>query len=123
MSVKIIHAHDIEVLKNPGKDSAQLLWPKNDPEAQVTITRVAMQPKAISERHSHAVSEQTWIVEQGTATLLMNAEETMPIKAGDVVRTPPGVVHGVKNTGDDVFIYLSVTTPPEDFSKFYADRS
>jgi hypothetical protein len=43
----------------------------NAPDAQVSITRVVMEPGAISPRHSHPRSEQTWIVESGSATLLL----------------------------------------------------
>jgi hypothetical protein len=56
----------------------------------VTITRVTMETGATSPRHSHPKSEQTWIVEQGTATLLLANEEAAEMRAGDVVRTPPG---------------------------------
>jgi quercetin dioxygenase-like cupin family protein len=63
-----------------------------------------MEPGATSSRHSHTKSEQTWIVEQGTATLLLANDETAEVQAGHVVRTPPGEVHGVTNTGGDPFV-------------------
>jgi quercetin dioxygenase-like cupin family protein len=62
---------DFTVLTKPGITSEQIVWPKNAPDAQVTITRVTMQPGATSQRHSHPRSEQTWMVEQGSATLLL----------------------------------------------------
>ena len=79
------------------------------PDAQVTITRVTMQPGATSQRHSHPKSEQTWIVEQGTAMLLLADGKTDLIRAGDVVRTPAGEVYGVMNSGNELFIYMAVT--------------
>jgi quercetin dioxygenase-like cupin family protein len=88
----------------------------------VTITRVTMETGATSPRHSHPKSEQTWIVEQGTATLLLANEEAAEMRAGDVVRTPPGEVHGVTNTGGGPFVYLAVTTPPQDFTAAYRNR-
>ena len=68
---------------------------------RVTITRVMMEPGATSQRHSHPESEQTWIVEQGSATLLLVDGKTEEIRAGDVVRTPAGEVHGVRPQGRD----------------------
>ena len=62
------------------------------PMLRVTITRVTMEPGATSQRHSHPEVEQTWIVEQGSATLLLVDGKTEAIKAGDVVRTPAGEV-------------------------------
>ena len=81
-----------------------------------------MQPGAISDRHSHTVSEQTWLIEEGEATLLMDGGGRAPLHVGDVVRTPPGEVHGVKNTGPRQFVYLAITSPPQDFSAAYQHR-
>ncbi|MGV1768381.1 cupin domain-containing protein [Rhizobium rhizogenes] len=123
LPVQILSMDKSVILKNPGKDSAQLLWGENSPEAQVTITKVTMQPGAVSERHSHPVSEQIWLVEKGEGDMLLADGQTTPIKAGELVRTPPGVVHGIKNTGSVPLEYTSITTPPEDMTKFYKERS
>jgi quercetin dioxygenase-like cupin family protein len=110
---------DFTTLENPGIRSEQIVWPRNAPDARVTITRVTMEPGATSSRHAHPHSEQTWIVERGAATLLMAGDRTDAIRAGDVVRTPAGEVHGVANTGEELFVYLAVTTPPQDFTTAY----
>ena len=95
------------------------MWPNNAPDARVTITRVTIEPGAASARHAHAASEQIWLIEQGDALLLMADSQTDRLRAGDVVRTPAGAVHGVANTGAEPFVYLAVTTPPQDFSRAY----
>jgi quercetin dioxygenase-like cupin family protein len=41
-----------------------------------------MQPGATSNTHSHPESEQTWIVERGSATLLLVDGKTEAIKTG-----------------------------------------
>ncbi|GJD52163.1 hypothetical protein OPKNFCMD_4925 [Methylobacterium crusticola] len=122
LPVQILSTEDAVVLRNPGKDSAQIVWPENAPDSHVTITRVTMQPGALSERHSHPRSEQIWIVERGRATLLLSDGKTKEVKQGDVIRTPPGATHGVENTTDGIFIYLTMTTPPENMSGFYSER-
>lgn len=110
------------VLYNPGKESVQIVWPETAPDAHATVTRVIMDPGAVSPRHQHARSEQIWIVEKGTATLLLAGGAAETMEAGDVVRTPAGEVHGVENTGLEPFVYLTVTVPPEDMTSFYEDR-
>jgi len=100
----------------------QIVWPNNAPDARVTITRVTMEPGAVSARHLHAASEQIWLIEQGNALLLMADGQTDRLRAGDVVRTPAGTIHGVANTGAEPFVYLAVTTPPQDFSPAYKGR-
>ena len=122
MPVQRLLPGDFEMLSSPGITSQQIMWPANAPDAQVTITRVTMEPGAVSRRHTHPRSEQTWIVEQGTATLLLADGETQAIGAGEVLRTPAGDIHGVVNSGDEPFVYLSVTTPPQDFTKAYQRR-
>lgn len=51
--------------------------------------------------------------------LLLANNEERELVAGDVVRFPENTVHGIRNTGTDEFIYISVTTPPIDFRPAY----
>lgn len=122
MTIQRLSVGTAPTLHHPGKQSVQIVWPGNAPDALVTMTRVTMEPGAVSTRHSHASSEQTWIVEAGHATLLLAGSGTAELRAGDVVRTPAGDVHGIENTGDEPFVYLTVTVPPEDMTKFYVGR-
>ncbi len=122
MTIQRLSAADFTTLLNPGVRSVQIVWPNNAPEARVTITRVTMEPGAASARHMHPASEQIWIIETGSAQLLMDNGETDGLRAGDVVRTPPGAIHGVANTGDEQFTYLAVTAPPQDFAAAYQNR-
>ena len=123
MAIQRLSIRDATILKNPGKLSEQLVWPRNAPESALTITRVTMVPGAVSTRHSHRHAEQTWIVEQGQGTLLLAGDAQAPIQAGDIVCTPAGDIHGVENTGAGPLVYLAITTPPEDFSPRYQETS
>jgi len=118
--IEVLTDKDFTTLTNPGVQSTQILWPGNSPAAQITITRVVVEPGASQARHSHAAAEQVWIVEQGEALLLMNAGASRPIRAGDVLRTPPGETHGIANEGKAPFVYMSITTPPVDFRTAYS---
>jgi len=122
LTIQRLSAADSTTLLNPGSRSVQIVWPNNAPEARVTITRITMEPGATSARHVHPASEQIWLVEKGNAQLLMDNGETDRLRAGDVVRTPAGTIHGVINTGSEQFIYLAVTTPPQDFTAAYKSR-
>ena len=119
MAVQKWRVPESEVLTKPGIQSRQLVWPRNAPESRTTITQVTMEPGSVSERHAHERSEQIWIVERGEGVLLLAAEQTEALRAGDVVRTPPGEFHGVANSGTELLVYLTVTTPPSDFSSAY----
>ena len=122
MPIIRLSSADFTTLENPGKRSEQIVWPENAPDARVTITRVTVDAGATSARHSHAAGEQTWIVERGRGTLLLKDGGSDEVRTGDVIITPPGEVHGIPNTGDEAFVYLSITTPPEDFTRAYKRR-
>ena len=122
MPIIRLSSADFTTLENPGKRSEQIVWPENAPEARVTITRVTMAPGATSARHSHPAREQTWLVERGRGTLLLKDGGSDEVRAGDVIVTPPGEVHGVSNTSEEQFVYLSITTPSEDFTRAYKRR-
>ena len=85
----------------------------------MTITRVTMQPGATTTLHTHASSEQIWIVDGGYPPLLLEDKRTNDVTAGNIVRTPAGDAHGLINTGQDPFVYLTATTPPIDLSTSY----
>ena len=121
MAIQRLSIRGVSVLKNPGKLSEQLVWPRNAPDSSMTITRVTMEPGAVSTRHSHAHAEQIWIVERGEGALLLAGSGEAALAAGDIIRTPPGDTHGVENTGREPFVYLAITSPPEDFSPRYQD--
>jgi quercetin dioxygenase-like cupin family protein len=122
VAIQRLSPADFTTLFNRGFRSVQIVWPSNAPEALVTITRVTMEPGVSSARHLHPASEQIWLVEKGNAQLLMDNGETDGLRAGDVVRTPAGTIHGVANTGAEPFVYLAVTTPPQDFTAAYKSR-
>ena len=107
-------------LANPGVTSTQLLSPHNSKSSRVTITRVVVAPGAIQPRHSHSSSEQVWYALSGSGVLLLADGKTQPICAGEVVRFADNEVHGLENTGAAAFEYLSVTSPPINFSYAYA---
>jgi quercetin dioxygenase-like cupin family protein len=78
-----------------------------------------MEPGSVSERHAHERSEQIWLVERGEGILLLENEQTGVLRAGDIVRTPAGEIHGVVNSEKEPLVYLAVTTPPQNFSSAY----
>jgi quercetin dioxygenase-like cupin family protein len=112
-----------KTLSNPGVVSLQLLSPHNSASARVTITRVTVEPGAVQPPHQHGTSEQIWLALSGEGTLLLAEGKTAPIKEGHVVRFADGDLHGFQNSGSAPFVYLSVTSPPIDFSYAYGRRA
>lgn len=120
--MEFIDGKQIIELTNPGVISRQLLNPDNSMSKRVTITEVHLQPGAVQPRHQHDTSEQIWYAMQGTGKLLLAENAEKDFSAGDVVRFAEQDVHGLFNTGDTEFIYLSVTSPPVHFGYAYQDK-
>ena len=118
--MQLIKRSDIPVLRNSGVESEQLLFPESSPEAKATITRVTVPAGTTNPRHSHELSEQIWVALSGHGTLLLEGMIEASIQEGDVVRFAPGDIHGFFNSGELPFVYLSVTTPPQNFRGAYA---
>jgi quercetin dioxygenase-like cupin family protein len=119
--MEFLTSEQFKELSNPGVKSLQLLSPHNSTSNRVTITRVTVEPGAVQPRHKHATSEQIWLAISGVGTLLLAEGDTQSIAAGDVVRFADGDIHGFQNTGAEAFIYISVTSPPINFSYAYKD--
>ena len=71
---------------------------------------VILEPGEAPPLHVHPDAEQVFFVLKGEAQLTVGLtdQETFPLKAGDFVRTPPGVHHAVRCTSPDPFVYLSI---------------
>lgn len=120
--MELIQAKDILSFSNPGVVSRQLLNPDNSSSQLVTITEVHLEPGACQPRHTHEASEQIWYAAKGSAALLLADEKEHPFCAGDVVRFEKQDVHGLYNSGEDEFIYISVTAPPIHFGYAYQQK-
>lgn len=118
--MQLIKRSEVPVLRNSGVESEQLLFPESSPEAKATITRVTVPVGTTNPRHVHEASEQVWIALSGHGTLLFGGTNEAAMEEGDVVRFAPGDVHGFYNSGPEPFVYLSVTTPPQNFRSAYA---
>lgn len=110
-------------LSNPGVRSTQLLSPHNSASNRVTITSVTVNPGAEQPRHAHKTSEQIWIAIEGSGTLLLGGDTTLAFEQGQVVRFEDGDVHGFRNTSAAPFKYVSVTSPPINFSYAYKNEA
>lgn len=61
--------------------------------------------------HPHETQTETFYVLSGEALCTIN-EETRSVGAGHCVVAPAGVIHGLKNTGDQPVELLALFTPP-----------
>ena len=120
--MELIRKDQIEVFQNSGVESLQLIYPENSDSHRVTISKVVIAVGATNPPHRHNSSEQIWVALSGNGTLLLDEGRSISFSEGDVVRFVDGELHGIKNTGLEVFVYLSVTSPPQNFRDTYQHR-
>lgn len=120
--MEFIEKDSIQELANPGVVSRQLLNPDNSESTRVTVTEVHLEPGAVQKRHTHSSSEQIWYALAGTGKLLLENDLEKEFEAGDVVRFAEMDVHGLRNDGDQEFIYVSITSPPVHFGYAYREK-
>jgi quercetin dioxygenase-like cupin family protein len=121
--MEFLTTDDYKSLSNPGVESLQLLSPHNSSSNRVTITKVVVAPGAEQPRHRHESSEQIWLAISGVGTLLLSGNAEKAFQEGQVVRFADGDIHGLINTGAQPFVYLSVTSPPINFSYAYGNEA
>jgi mannose-6-phosphate isomerase-like protein (cupin superfamily) len=71
------------------------------------------QPMAHVALHTHKVQEQVYHVLDGEGVMEMAGKRRV-VRRHDVIYIPPGVEHGISNTGLGDLTFIVATTPAED---------
>lgn len=71
------------------------------------------QPMAYVAVHTHRVQEQVYHVLEGEGLMEIDGRRQV-VRRHDVIFIPPGVEHGIANTGLTDLTFIVVTTPIED---------
>jgi len=71
------------------------------------------QPMAYVVLHTHKVQEQVYHVLKGEGLMEMDGRRQV-VRKHDVIFIPPGVEHGITNTGLTDLTFIVVTTPIDD---------
>ncbi len=81
----------------------------------VSINLTQLEPGSHFKAHYHNISDEIDFVFQGQANMTVEGE-VRPIKSGDLIYIPPGVVHAFDAVGSDNLLVLVIFAPPLDES-------
>jgi len=96
-----------------GALSKALLGPQ-DASARLIDYRISCyQPMAHVAVHTHKVQEQIYHVLEGEGMMEIDGRRRV-VRRHDVIYIPPGVEHGISNTGLTDLTFIVATTPAED---------
>ena len=70
----------------------------------------AFEPGQAHALHAHAGMDKVYQVLEGAGVFLVEGAE-LPMNAGDLLIAPQGVPHGVRNTGPERLLILTILAP------------
>jgi mannose-6-phosphate isomerase-like protein (cupin superfamily) len=70
----------------------------------------AFEPGQAHLLHAHAGMDKVYSVVEGEGVFLLE-ERDLPMRAGDLLVAPDGVLHGVRNTGAGRLLILAILAP------------
>ena len=88
------------------------------PEVGLTATWVDVAPGSRQRPHEHP-SEQVYVITAGSGRMLVGEEERSVGAGDDLIYVPPGAVHGIENSSEEVLTYISAATPALDAEAAY----
>jgi mannose-6-phosphate isomerase-like protein (cupin superfamily) len=78
---------------------------------RLCVTWVECQPGSQQALHRHLAQEQAYVIVRGQGQMLVGGEERA-VDEGTMVFVPPGADHAIRNTGPELLVYVSATSPP-----------
>jgi quercetin dioxygenase-like cupin family protein len=96
-----------------GALSKYLVRPENAGSRHIDHRISTYQPKAFVELHKHKVQEQIYHVLDGEGLMEIEGKRQV-VRKHDVIFIPPGIEHGLSNTGLGPLTFLVITSPVSD---------
>jgi len=89
---------------------AHILLERGDaPGGDLSVTWVDVQPGSEQKPHRHD-PQQVYVITRGRGRMRVGEDER-DVSEGQMVFIPPGVGHGIVNTGEGTLTYVSAATP------------
>ncbi len=97
---------------------------KFDPEVGIAISKLAegenasvhvaiVNPGVKLKDHYHKFRDEIYVILKGKGEIRLN-DRYIEVVEGDVVLIPKGTIHSIRNIGDEVLIFLFMSSPPFD---------
>jgi mannose-6-phosphate isomerase-like protein (cupin superfamily) len=108
MTKYVFHARDAIRYRFPTHTNDLIMDRKDATTSEAFF--VILEPGESPPLHVHPDAEQVFFILEGEAEMTVGREsqETVLLRVGDFVRTPPGTWHAVRCTGPGRFVYLSI---------------
>ena len=101
--------------------SKLLVHPTNSATRYFDFRLSSYQPKGYAEVHAHEVAENIYYILQGRGMVELDGEKHV-VEPHTVIHIPPGVRHGIFNTGLEDLVFIVVASPPSDMPEVKPSR-
>jgi len=101
--------------------SKMLVHPTNADTRYFDFRISSYQPKGYAEVHVHEVAENIYYILQGRGIVELDGEKRL-VEPHMVIHIPPGVRHGIFNTGLEDLVFVVVASPPSDMPEVKPER-
>jgi mannose-6-phosphate isomerase-like protein (cupin superfamily) len=101
--------------------SKMLVHPSNAETKCFDFRISSYQPKGYAEVHVHEIAENIYYILQGKGIVELDGERHL-VEPHMVIHIPPGVRHGIFNTGLEDLIFIVVASPPSDMPEVRSSR-
>ncbi len=116
---KIMRAEEVFWEQPPGHFHAyskMLVHPTNSQTRHFDFRLSSYQPKGYAEVHVHEVAENIYYILQGKGIIELDGARHL-VEPHMVIHIPPGVRHGIFNTGLEDLLFVVAASPPADMPR------
>jgi len=97
--------------RGDGQVSYLTLAPGQHGAEHLAVTWVTCAPGSQQPLHSHAESEQVYVIVRGEGRMLVDGEEQV-VGEGDTIFIPAGSRHAIRNESKAELVFASAASPP-----------
>jgi len=87
----------------------------------LTVTWLDIQPGGEQRSHSHADSEQVYVIVSGAGKMTV-AGDVEQVGQGDLIFIPPATDHSIVNEGSEPLVIISAASPPVSMEELYEEE-
>lgn len=93
-----------------GSEIRELLAHRNSVIRKQSLAEARLPPGKQTTPHYHPVTEEIYYILQGRGRMQIG-DEVREVIPGDAIAIPPGAIHTIQNTGDEMLVFLCCCAP------------
>lgn len=115
-SALVLNLHDYQVFND---DAATVVLAPKGPVNSMVVWN--LEPGQENDYHQHPETEHMQFVIEGELEWTLGDAAPVTVRPGQLVVVPPGVPHGIRNTGQQRATYASINSPGK-YEKILVER-